>query len=111
MFLKAQNELRMKFLLVYEVLTNSCVLARTRNTFIDVFLAVKARKSRGTVTAGKEVFNIDIWFRKKKIICLSENKNLYTFNDSNYILYGVSECEHRDVKAWKKTNPAWQQEN
>lgn len=52
--MKAHNELRIHFLLVYEVLTNASVLARTRSTLVDVLLAVKARKSHLTITAGKE---------------------------------------------------------
>lgn len=43
-----------KFLLVYEILTNGRVVARTRSALVDVCLAVKARKSRLTVATGKE---------------------------------------------------------
>lgn len=95
MFLKAYNELRMKFSLVYEVLTNGCVLARTGSTFIDVFLALKARKPHGTITAGKEKSLILICGsekKKKKIHLFEWKQNPYSFNDSNYIVYGVIEC-------------------
>lgn len=53
-------------------MTNASVLARTRSTLVDVFLAVKARKSHFTITAGKEKSLTLIFclrWKKKRLIC------------------------------------------
>lgn len=43
-----------EFLLIYEVLTDSGVVAGTRGTLVDVLLTARARKSRLTIAAVKE---------------------------------------------------------
>lgn len=69
-------------------MTNASVLARTRSTLVDVFLAVKARKSHLTITAGKEksltlIFCLR-WKKRRRLICFllaytqsGEKKSLY----------------------------------
>lgn len=55
-------------------MTNAGVVARTRGALIDVFLAVKARKSVFTITAEKEKSLILIFhlrWKKKEIYLLS----------------------------------------
>lgn len=54
-------------------MTNAGVVARTRGALIDVFLAVKARKSVFTITAEKEkslilIFHLR-WKKKRSICC------------------------------------------
>lgn len=82
-------------------MTNASVLARTRSTLVDVFLAVKARKSHLTITAGKEksltlIFCLR-WKKKKKINLFPTS--IYTEREKKIIVLLMILITHYSVIA------------